>query len=213
MTRQTARGERGRLVIGVTATSALHAAVQDRLGRFRACYPDIALTLQEGQSAQLVDALRGAMLDAAFLWTPPADGLSTCDMTSEPLVAAVRRPWRSASAPDRSGLPPSPMRPLSSMAGATGSVSSPPRSPPVTAGFSPAWRGGRAAERRRGDGGSRPRGGAGCPRPADDRPSGVVYLHSPRGRLTTELRLVMPLQPGGEAATKFQKFIETRAYR
>jgi len=41
---------------------------------------------------------------------------------------------------------------------------------------------------------------------------GVVYLpFAPEEGLTTELRLVMPLQPGGEAAAKFRRFIMAAA--
>ncbi|PTM55024.1 LysR family transcriptional regulator [Phreatobacter oligotrophus] len=213
-TRQTARGERGRLVIGVTATSALHAAVQDRLGRFRACYPDIALTLQEGQSAQLVDALRGASLDAAFLWTPPADGLSTCDMTSEPLVAAVPE-----AVAQRLGT--GPIR-IAALADATfivygrrdgfglfaATIAACHR-----AGFSPRF----GAEAARLSAAVAMVGlGLGVVLlPQTLRMiahPGVVYLpFAPEEGLTTELRLVMPLQPGGEAAAKFRRFIMASA--
>ncbi len=103
----------------VTATIALHAAVQDR-SAIPGLQPGHCADAAGGtERAARGRALRGAMLDAAFLWTPPADGLSTCDMTSEPLVAAVPEAVAQRSAPDRSGLPPSPMRPSSSMAGAT----------------------------------------------------------------------------------------------
>lgn len=209
-TRQTARGERGRLVIGVTATSALHAALQDRLGRFQARYPDVALTLQEGQSAQLIDALRGAMLDAAFLWTPPADGLWTSEMTSEPLVAAV--PAAMAQRLDAG-----PIR-IAALADATFIVYG------RRDGFGLFAATIAACHRA----GFSPRFGAEAPRlsaavamvglglgvvllPQTLRMiahPGVVYLSfAPDEGLTTELRLVMPLQPSGEAAAKFRRFI------
>lgn len=88
-TRQTERGERGQLMIGVTATTALHPCLQDRLGRFSRAYPNVTLKLQEGQSAQLLEALRAGALDAAFLWTPPAEDLWTYALARERLVAAV----------------------------------------------------------------------------------------------------------------------------
>jgi len=210
-TRQTARGERGRLAIGVTATSALHATLQEQVGRFHARYPDVALTLQEGQSAQLVDALRSGKVDAAFLWTPPADGLRSYDMMREPLVVAVPQ-----AVAQRLGTEPIRISALTDMTFIVYSRRD---------GFGLFAATIAACHRA----GFSPRFGVEAPRlsaavamvglglgvvllPQTLRMiahPGVVYLpFCPQERLATELRLVMPLQLDGEAAAKFRAFVE-----
>lgn len=210
MARQSARGERGRLVIGVTATSALHACVQERLGRFTQRYPDVALTLQEGQSAQLVDALRAGTLDAAFLWTPPANGLWSCTMMAEPLVAAVPADMART-------IGGGPIR-IAALANITFIVYG------RRDGFGLFAATITACHRA----GFSPRFGAEAPRlsaaiamvglgmgvvllPGTLRMishPGVAYVpFAPEEELSTELRLVMPLRPKGEAAAKLRQCV------
>ncbi len=76
-TRRTARGEQGRLRVGVTPTSPFNPFVPRVIRSFRESYPLIALTLTERNSGDLVELLRNERLDAAFIRSNPAlaDGL------------------------------------------------------------------------------------------------------------------------------------------
>jgi DNA-binding transcriptional LysR family regulator len=64
--RQTARGQRGRVRIGLTNSSPFHPLLPQVIRAFREAEPNVALTLQEGGTGELVDALRAGRLDGAF---------------------------------------------------------------------------------------------------------------------------------------------------
>jgi DNA-binding transcriptional LysR family regulator len=68
--RQTARGQRGRLAIGLTNSTPFHPLVPRVIRTFREAAPDVAVTLQEGGTGQLVDAVRAGRLDGAFTRSP-----------------------------------------------------------------------------------------------------------------------------------------------
>jgi DNA-binding transcriptional LysR family regulator len=89
VTRRTARGEEGRLRLGVTPTGPFHPLVPRTIRAFRETYPLISLTLEEHLSADMVDALRNRTLDAAFVWTPPAEGLQVHRLLDDELVVAL----------------------------------------------------------------------------------------------------------------------------
>jgi DNA-binding transcriptional LysR family regulator len=81
--RRTARGEAGSLAVGFTSSAAFHPLVATVVRSFRRTTPEVTLTLEEGSSVELVDALRGDRLDAAFVRTPVVD---TSGITIEPLL-------------------------------------------------------------------------------------------------------------------------------
>ncbi len=90
-TRRTARGEQGRICLGVTQTSPFHPFVPRVIRAFREAYPLVSITLEEGNSGDLVEHLRDERIDAAFIRTPPANaqGLVVSALLEEELVAAI----------------------------------------------------------------------------------------------------------------------------
>ena len=72
-TRRTARGEQGRLCVGVTPTGPFHPFVPRVIRAFREAFPLVSLTLEECLSPELLKRLRNEQMDAAFLRTPMAD--------------------------------------------------------------------------------------------------------------------------------------------
>jgi DNA-binding transcriptional LysR family regulator len=93
ITRRTARGEQGRLCVGVTSTSSFHPLVPGAIRAFNKLYPLVSLTLEESLSNELLDRVRSGSVDAAFIRTAPADsdGLAIVPLLDEPMVAALPR--------------------------------------------------------------------------------------------------------------------------
>ena len=90
-TRRTARGEQGRIAVGFTSSASFHPFVIRAIRAYRDSSPLVSLVLEEGGTAELVDALRREQLDAAFIRTPGGD-TSEIAMTSlleEEMVAAL----------------------------------------------------------------------------------------------------------------------------
>jgi DNA-binding transcriptional LysR family regulator len=92
-TRRAARGEQGRLCVGVTSTSSFHPLVPRAIRAFNKLYRKVSLTLEESLSNELLDRLRSGSVDAAFIRTAPADtdGLIIVPLVDEPMVAALPR--------------------------------------------------------------------------------------------------------------------------
>src|SRR5262245_47230376 len=90
-TRRTARGEQGRICVGVTPTGPFYPFVPRVIRAFRDAYPGVSLTLEESPSPELVDRLRDEQVDAAFLRTPivEAEGLHIDPLLEEPMVVAL----------------------------------------------------------------------------------------------------------------------------
>jgi DNA-binding transcriptional LysR family regulator len=90
-TRRTARGELGRICVGVTSTSSFHPLVARSLRAFSESCPKVSLTLEESLSNELLDALRDERIDVAFIRTVPADaeGLAIRPLLDETMVAAL----------------------------------------------------------------------------------------------------------------------------
>jgi DNA-binding transcriptional LysR family regulator len=72
-TRRTARGEQGRICVGVTPTGPFHPFVPRVIRAFRDAFPQVSLTVEESLSPELIEHLRNEQIDAAFLRTPIAD--------------------------------------------------------------------------------------------------------------------------------------------
>ena len=90
-TRRTARGEQGRLCVGVTPTGPFHPFVPRVIRAFREAFPQVSLTLEECLSPELLKRLRNEQMDAAFLRTPMAEpeDLVINSLLDEPMVVAL----------------------------------------------------------------------------------------------------------------------------
>jgi DNA-binding transcriptional LysR family regulator len=88
-TKSTARGERGRICVGVTPTGPFVPFVPKVMDEFRRKFPNVNFTLEERLSSELIDLVRGGRVDVAFLWTPRAEGLENIPLLDDPLVIAL----------------------------------------------------------------------------------------------------------------------------
>jgi DNA-binding transcriptional LysR family regulator len=90
-TRRTARGEQGRISVGVTPTGPFHPFVPRVIRAYREAFPLVSVTLEESLSFELIEHLRNEQIDAAFLRTPLPDpeDLVITRLLDEPMVAAL----------------------------------------------------------------------------------------------------------------------------
>lgn len=90
-TRRAARGEQGRICIGVTSTAPFHPLVPRAIRAFQQACPMVSVTLEECLSNELVERLRNEQMDAAFIRTSPSDrqGLVVDPLLEEPMVVAL----------------------------------------------------------------------------------------------------------------------------
>lgn len=68
--RRAARGEVGELTLGFTESASFNAVVTELIRQYRQRYPDVEMTLTQGDSETLVAQLREGALDAAFVRPP-----------------------------------------------------------------------------------------------------------------------------------------------
>jgi DNA-binding transcriptional LysR family regulator len=89
--RRTARGEQGRLSLGVPPTGPFHPFVPLAIRAFRDAYPMVSLAMEECLRVETMARLREGRMDAAFLRAPltEAEGLSIHPLLQEPMVAAL----------------------------------------------------------------------------------------------------------------------------
>ncbi|HWV63251.1 MAG TPA: LysR family transcriptional regulator [Oxalicibacterium sp.] len=89
--RRIARGERGRIAVGFTETASLHPFIPAVIRAFRQSSPDVALAIEENNTAELVEALLRNRLDVAFIRSPVgnAAGLKMETMLVEEMIAAL----------------------------------------------------------------------------------------------------------------------------
>ena len=99
--RSTARGERGRLCVGVTPTGPFVTLVPRVMHEFRQAFSSVSFTLEERLSGELIDLLRNGRVDACFLWTPRAEGLVNMPLLHDPLVVALPSVHPLAQPPNR----------------------------------------------------------------------------------------------------------------
>ena len=64
--RRTARGEEGQISVAFTSSTAFHPLVPRVIREFRETFPRVAVTLAEGNAAELIERIEGDRLDAAF---------------------------------------------------------------------------------------------------------------------------------------------------
>ena len=90
-TRRTARGELGRITVGFTSSAPFHPFVPRVIRAFREAHPAVFLTLEEGGTTELVEALRGERSDAAFIRTPIPNptGVAIDTVLEERMVVAL----------------------------------------------------------------------------------------------------------------------------
>src|SRR5689334_19836952 len=86
LTRRTARGEQGRLNVGVAPTAPFHPFVPQVIRAFREAYPLVSMSLEECLSRQAIEQLHGEQIDIAFLRAPVTDpqGLTVHALPEEP---------------------------------------------------------------------------------------------------------------------------------
>jgi DNA-binding transcriptional LysR family regulator len=105
--RRTARGEEGRIWVACTSSIAFHPLVPRVIRDFRETFPLVAVTLAEGNSAELIECIERDRLDAAFIRTNSAkpEGLAFHPLLEEPLVVALPEGHALARGQTRAALP------------------------------------------------------------------------------------------------------------
>ncbi|MET0742780.1 MAG: LysR family transcriptional regulator [Microvirga sp.] len=91
ITRRTARGEQGRLSLGMTPTAPFHPLVPGTVRSFRERYPGVLVSLEESLTDGLLERLRDERMDAAFIRNTVTDpsGLVITPLLDEIMVAAL----------------------------------------------------------------------------------------------------------------------------
>jgi DNA-binding transcriptional LysR family regulator len=90
-TRSAARGEQGRLCVGIMPTTPFHPFVPFVIRAFRAAFPLVTLTLDECLRKEAIERLDGKQMDVAFLRAPlpEAQNLIVVPLLVEPMVVAL----------------------------------------------------------------------------------------------------------------------------
>jgi DNA-binding transcriptional LysR family regulator len=90
-TRAAARGEQGRLCVGVMPTAPFHPFVPSVIRAFRTVFPLVSLTLDECLRTEAIERLRNDRMDVAFLRAPLSERqeLVAYPLLEEPMVAAL----------------------------------------------------------------------------------------------------------------------------
>ncbi len=89
--RRAARGEEGRICVGVTSTAPFNPLVPRAIRTFREACPLVSLIIEECLSNESVERLRTGQLDVAFIRTSLTDEdlLSVDRLLEEPMVVAL----------------------------------------------------------------------------------------------------------------------------
>ena len=92
-TRRAARGEQGRLCVGIAPTAPFNPLVPNAIRAFRETFPLVSLVLEEGLSNEVVTRFNTDQMDAAFVRAPRihAEGVVVVALQEEPMVAALPR--------------------------------------------------------------------------------------------------------------------------
>jgi DNA-binding transcriptional LysR family regulator len=90
-THRAARGEQGRLCIGIAPTALFHPMVPRAIRDFREAFPLVSLTLEEGLSHEVVERLCNDRMDVAFVRNAAihAEGIVVSPLLDESMVAAL----------------------------------------------------------------------------------------------------------------------------
>jgi DNA-binding transcriptional LysR family regulator len=96
-TRRSARGETGRLVLGVPP-SVMLSGLPAVIRQFRKRYPAVSFTLREMSTSSIEEAVRAGEVDLGFLReTQPGAPLASETLYAEPLVAVLPKAHRLAA--------------------------------------------------------------------------------------------------------------------
>ncbi len=100
---RTGRGQQGQIVVGFTSSVPFLPFVPEVIRSFGEDNPKVTISLEEGGTAELVEAIRAEQMDAAFVRSPvgDVDGIATYPLFREPMIAALpsRHPLASAREP------------------------------------------------------------------------------------------------------------------
>ncbi len=90
-TQRTARGEQGTVVIGFTSSAPFHPFVPEVIRAFRDSHPLVSLELKEAGTSELVAAVEGEQMDAAFIRSQSTDatGVAIHRLFAEKFLAAL----------------------------------------------------------------------------------------------------------------------------
>lgn len=88
---RAARGEAGRIVLGLTGSAAFHPLVAQAIRDFRSRWPAVQVALEEANTMRLLDLLAREAMDAIFLrpGLTELDGLRLLRLPDEPMLAAL----------------------------------------------------------------------------------------------------------------------------
>jgi DNA-binding transcriptional LysR family regulator len=67
---RSAQGEDGILRLGLTTSAAVHSVVPEIIRRFRESHPSVAIEVQDGNAADLTEAVESERIDAAIVRSP-----------------------------------------------------------------------------------------------------------------------------------------------
>jgi DNA-binding transcriptional LysR family regulator len=90
-TRRVARGEQGRLTVGIAPTAPFHPVVPQSIRAFRTAFPLISLTLEEGLSNEISERFSQDRMDVAFVRNAviSADSIVVTPLLEEPMIVAL----------------------------------------------------------------------------------------------------------------------------
>jgi DNA-binding transcriptional LysR family regulator len=90
-TRRVARGEQGRLTVGIAPTAPFHPVVPQSIRAFRTAFPLVSLTLEEGLSNEISERFSQDRMDVAFVRNAviSADGITVTPLLEEPMIVAM----------------------------------------------------------------------------------------------------------------------------
>ncbi|MCQ8278101.1 LysR family transcriptional regulator [Acetobacteraceae bacterium KSS8] len=91
--RRNARGQLGRLCVGLTSSALCHPDAASVLRRFGEAWPDVELIIRDANTGPLLRELSEGDVDVALLRTPneQPEGIALERLTEEPMVVAVPR--------------------------------------------------------------------------------------------------------------------------
>ena len=89
--RLSAQAVVGRISVGFTESASFRAEVTAALHQFRSLYPRVEMSLEEGRTGPLMDALRQGRIDVAFVRLPVGvdEEISFVPICTEPMVVVV----------------------------------------------------------------------------------------------------------------------------
>ena len=85
------RGMQGSIVVGMTGSCPFHPSLPKALREFRSEYPLVSLTLEEGGTNEMVQAVSSERMDVAFIRSnvDHQPGLSVHSLLEEPMLLAL----------------------------------------------------------------------------------------------------------------------------